>query len=183
VRTYLDDAFARIGLNDPERRVRIAISRYPLDAIVEGVATYLGKMEAKTLPDTAGATYLLGIVKNIAAKTEGAFVTERLLRERMALRDRMLEALSTERKNVVDNNHLVDEQLKAFADRACDIDAVLDRRFWLLAIVDTIRAQPPATHETLVRLVSRTIHGCFRIRRDERHDAVQFIVRRVVPLH
>ncbi len=183
VRTYLDDAFARLGLDDPERSVRIAISRYPLEDIVDGVAIYLGKVAAKTLPETAGARYLFGIVRNIAERDEGAFVTEALLRERMAMRDRMLEALRTEREKVVRDNHAIDDQLKAFAERACEIDAVLDRRFWLLAIVDTIRAQPPTTHAALVQLVSRRIHCTYRIRGEERRDAVHFIVRRVVPLH
>jgi len=183
VRTYLDDAFARLGLDDPERSVRIAISRYPLDAIVDGVAIYFGKIDAKTLPETAGAPYLLGIVRNIAQRNEGAFVTVALLRERMAVRDRMLDALRAEQENVIRNNPAVDDQLKAFAERACEIDAVLDRRFWLLVIVDTIRAQPPTTHSALVQLVSRRIHGTYRIKGHERRDAVLFVVARVVPLH
>lgn len=121
VRTYLDEAFARLGLDDPERSMRIAISRYPPDAIVDGVAI-------RSNP-TAGA------------------------------------------------------RLEAFAERACELAAMLDHRFWLLGIVDTMRAQPPPTHAALVQLVSRRSHCTYRIRGEQMRDAVHFIVGRVMPLH
>jgi len=38
VRALLDDAFARLGLLDPERHVRDAIACYPRDAIVDAIA-------------------------------------------------------------------------------------------------------------------------------------------------
>ena len=72
---------------------------------------------------------------------------------------------------------------KAFADRACEIDAVLDRRFWLLVLIDTVRAQPRAQHASLTENLSRRIHATFRITPRERADAVRFIVDRVVALH
>ena len=62
----LDESFSRLGLEDPERHVRVAIARYPLDAIVGGVSTFDAKRSARTLPDGVDARYLLGIVRNIA---------------------------------------------------------------------------------------------------------------------
>jgi hypothetical protein len=101
----------------------------------------------------------------------------------MALRDRMLAVLQAERERNERAVAAVADRLKIFAARACEIDAVLDRRFWLLAIVDTIRAQPRAEHASLTADVARRIHATFRIAPRERADAVRFIVDRVVPLH
>lgn len=183
VRDYLDRAFARLGLLDPERSIRIAIARYPLDAIVDGIGIFEAKRTAGTIAADTDARYALGIVQNIAAMNEGQLICVVLLRERTAERDRMLATLTNERERVVREAATVDLQLRAFADRACAIDAVLDRRFWLLAIVDTIRAQPPHQHATLTMNISNRIQATFRIHRHERTDAVRFIVDRVVPLH
>jgi hypothetical protein len=48
---------------------------------------------ANTLPDGADARYLLGIVKNVAAQTEGEVLAELLSRNRIAARDRFLAPL------------------------------------------------------------------------------------------
>lgn len=182
VRTYLDRVFERLALLDPERSIRIAIARYPLDAIIDGLAIFEAKRTAGTIAADTDARYALGIVRNIAAVNEGQLICEVLLRERIAQRDRMLAALMEERERVVRNVAAVDGQLKAFADRACEIDAVLDRKFWLLTIVDTIRAQPHDQHTALTMNVSHRIQATFRIRPYERTEAVRFIVDRVVPL-
>jgi hypothetical protein len=183
VRAYLDRSFDRLALLDPERSVRIAIARYPLDAIVDGVAIFDGKRAAGTIAADTDARYLLGIIRNIAAQNEGQRICEALLRERMAERDRMLASLQTERERIEQIVPAVGDRLKAFADRACEIDAVLDRRFWLLILVDTLRAQPRSEHASLTENLSRRIHATFRITPRERAEAVRFIADRVVPLH
>ena len=183
VRAYLDRAFERLGLLDPERSIRVAIARYPLDTILDGLGIFEAKRTAGAIAADTDARYALGIVRNLAAMKEGELICVVLLRERMAQRDIMLLALTTERDRVDRDVVIVDARLKAFADRACAIDAVLDRRFWLLTIVDTIRAQPRAQHAALTTNVSRRIQATFRIRPHERTDAVRFIVDRVVPLH
>jgi len=58
-------------INDPEGNIRSAIARYPLGAIVNGIAIFQGKRDARTLPDGVDARYLLGIVKNVSANNEG----------------------------------------------------------------------------------------------------------------
>ncbi len=63
------------------------------------------------------------------------------------------------------------------------IDAVLERQFWLLAIVETIRAQSRDEHAPLTEHIARRIHATFRIAPRERAEAVRFIVDRVVPFH
>lgn len=183
VRAYLDRSFERLALLDPERSVRIAIARYPLDAIVDGVAIFEGKRAAGTIAADTDARYLLGIVRNLAAQNEGQRICEALLRERLAQRDRMLASLQTERERIEQILPAVGDRLKAFVDRACEIDTVLDRRFWLLVLVDALRAQPRAEHASLTENLSRRIHATFRITPRERAEAVRFIVDRVVPLH
>ena len=183
VRAYLDRAFARLALHDPERSIRIAIARYPLDAIVDGMAIFEAKRAVGTIAANTDARYALGIVRNIAAVNEGHLVCEALLRERMAERDRMLTALRDDHERLARDAVSVETRLHAFVDRACAVDAVLDRHFWLLAVVDTIRAQPPHQHVALTTNVSTRIHATFRIRPYERAEAVRFVVDRVVPLH
>lgn len=183
VRAYLDRSFDRLALLDPERSLRIAIARYPLDAIVDGVAIFDGKRATGTIAADTDARYLLGIVRNLAAQNEGQRICEALLRERMAQRDRMLASLQTERERLDQILPAVGDRLRAFADRACEIDAVLDRRFWLLVLIDTLRAQSRAEHASLTENLSRRIHATFRITPRERAEAVRFIVDRVVPLH
>ncbi|MEI8259849.1 MAG: hypothetical protein WCJ30_29695, partial [Deltaproteobacteria bacterium] len=43
VLAFLDEHFARLGLLDPERHVRVAIAGHPFDAIVAGLAIFEGK--------------------------------------------------------------------------------------------------------------------------------------------
>ena len=183
VRSYLDQVFERLKLPDPDKNIRTAIARYPLDAILDGMAIFEAKRAAGTIDADTSPRYALGIVQNLAAVNEGQLICVVLLRERMAQRDIMLAVLTAERERDVRDVVTVHAQLKAFADRACAVDAVLDRRFWLLVIVDTIRAQPLEQHPALTSDVSRRIQATFRIHRHERTDAVRFIIDRVVPLH
>ena len=182
VRALLDRTFERLALLDPERNVRIAIAVYPLDAIVEGIAIFDGKRVAGTLPPGVDARYLLGIVRNDVAQREGMAIFEALLRGRMEMRDILLGGLQVERAAVASDIGPTTTHLKAFVDRACDAKGKLDRCFWLITIVDTIREQPSESHETLLRTVAQRINATFRITPPERLDAVRFIVGRVLPL-
>jgi hypothetical protein len=57
IAALLDDAFARLGLLDPERHIRDAIACYLRDAIVDAIAIFSGKRTAGTLPDGVDARY------------------------------------------------------------------------------------------------------------------------------
>ncbi len=82
VRALLDDAFARLALLDPEGHIRVAIARYPLDVVVDGIAIFEAKRRVGTLPAGVDARYLLGIVRNIAATSARASpLADELLRE------------------------------------------------------------------------------------------------------
>ena len=101
IAALLDDAFARLGLLDPERHVRDAIACYPRDAIVDAIAIFSGKRTAGTPPDGVDARYLLGIVRNLHRCHEAVPITEALIRERLSARDRFLAPLISERDAIL----------------------------------------------------------------------------------
>jgi hypothetical protein len=101
VRALLDDAFARLALLDPERRVRDAIACYPRDAMVDAIAIFEAKQQRGTLPDGADARYLLGIARNLDHVHEADAITQALLRQRVDARDRFLAPLLRERDSII----------------------------------------------------------------------------------
>ncbi len=92
-RGVLDREFHLRALDDPEGYIRRAIARYPLDAILSGIAIFEAKQSAHTLPHEAGARYLLGIVRNLAHRIEDRYMTDALIRLRLDARDAALAPL------------------------------------------------------------------------------------------
>lgn len=178
VLAVLDAAFERLHLLDPDRHVRVAIAGYPLDAIVDGLAIFDGKRLAGTLPEGVDARYLLGIVRNVAAKSEGEHIARRLFDLRLEVRDRMLAALVSARDAVcVGATALAD-----CVDRALATESPLERTFWLDSLADVIRSRDPAQHASLFSAVARRIEATFAVTPRERHDAVRALADRVVAL-
>ncbi len=182
VRALLDQAFARLALEDPKGNIRAAIARYPLDDVVNGIATFEGKHRAGTLPNGVDARYLLGIVRNISEQDEGLQITETLLAARMEARDLLLEPLQRELASLEDLLSDATDRLKAFLERATIADRQIDRLFWLTAVVDTINTQAAETHPSLLQHVSRRIHATFAIPHRERQSTFRFVASRVIPL-
>jgi hypothetical protein len=182
VRGILDDAFARLDLLDPEGNIRCAIARYPLDAVVNGIATFEGRHLAGTLPEGVDARYLLGIVKNIAQQDEGLQITEALLRARLDAQDRLLTPLRRTLDTLLQLSTDPIETLKSLTDLALEADRLIDRVFWLGATADHIRRQHDARHAALLRFVSQRIHATFAVHYRDRQAAVRFICTKVVPL-
>jgi hypothetical protein len=181
VLTFLDDQFARLRLLDPERHIRIAIAGYPEDAIVDGIFIFDGKRRANTLPDGVDARYLLGIVKNVAAKTEGEIIAETLYRGRIAARDHFLAPLRAQREELR-NEPDVAKVLMECVVQGMATDRNLERTFWLDVIVETIRAQPEDDREQRFLYAARLIEASFIAAPHERHDAVRFVADRLVPV-
>jgi hypothetical protein len=182
VRQLLDDAFERLQLADPKSNIRAAIARYPIDAVVAGIATFEGKREKQTLPPGVDGRYLLGIVRNIALEDEGIQISEALLRERLAARDRILAGLQQARDAVVGSTVEPLELLKSLLDRALATDRRLDRLFWLQAAADLVRHQPPPQHTPLLRVAARRIHATYAAPYGDRLAAARFLATKVLPL-
>ncbi len=182
VRKTLDDAFARLGLDDPEGHFRAAIARYSLDHVVAGVAIFEGKRNAGTLPAGVDARYLLGIVRNVALQDEGVHIAEALWRARLEAGDQILVALDRER----------DEEARAardpldltgrLADRSMAATSTLDRSFWLRALSDAISAEPQQEHHALFRNAVRRIHATYCVSHSDRLAAVRRLAAMLRPL-
>jgi hypothetical protein len=183
IRKLLDRNFAELNLFDPERSIRTAIAAYTLSAIVDGIAIFKTKRMVGTLPEGADGRYLLGIVRNIAKQDETDQMREVLLRERIKENDQSLADLFIERLRIVANQHNLAAVLNDFVDHATATDRIIDRTFWLLAIVDLIREQRKEKHEDLARAVSRRINAAHDITPEERAAAIRYTIDRVVPLH
>jgi len=182
VRALLDDAFARLGLDDPAGNVRLAIARYPLDDIVAGVAVFEGKHEAGSLPDGVDGRYLLGIVRNLARQREGQLIAEALLRLRLEAQDRCLAALQHTRDLLLRAPPDPDYLVADFVDRALGTDRCIDELFWLSAAADVIQAAN-GQRDTLLRLVFRRINATFSANYERRQAAMRFLAEQVVPLN
>ena len=181
VLALLDEYFKRLALLDPERHIRVAIAGYPKDAIVDGLTIFDAKRQANTLPDGADARYLLGIVKNVAAKTEGELLAELLYRNRIEARDRFLAPLRAEREALRAEPDVL-RVLRACVEKAVDTTSNLERTFWLDAIVETLRGQGDTDRERLYLHAARLIEATYAITARDRHDAVRYLADKLVPL-
>lgn len=182
VQAFLDAAFERLELCDPESHVRLAISRYPLDPIIAGVAIFESKRLTGSLPDGVDARYLLGIVRNVHEQREGELAAEALLRLRRQARDIALERLSGERDALRTANRPTKELLAELVDHALLSERALDRTFWLDALASFICDASPDDRDSRYRSAARCIHASFRAEPHRRQHAVRVLAERVVPL-
>ncbi|MCP3884489.1 MAG: transposase family protein [Propionibacteriaceae bacterium] len=184
VRAVLDDAFAKLEFQDSSGNVRAAIARYPLDAVLAGIATYEQRQHTDTLPPNVdGPRYLLGIVRNIATEDEGMRISEALLLKRLDVKDRILEPLRNTHQIIVCAKPQPLDLLKALVIRGLDAQRRIDRLYWLAAVVDLINAQPQGRHTDLVRTAARRIHATHAVAYRDRAAAARFIIERVIPLN
>jgi hypothetical protein len=177
----LDRAFAELALLDPERHLRLAIAGYPRDSIVDGIAIFRGKRRASTLPDGVDARYLLGIVKNVTAKSEGECIAEELFDLRTQMRDRILAPLIAQRDTLLARGDVA-TTIATCVDQALAIPTSLERRFWLDTLAAAIASQPEAARRELFLGAARRIEATFSVTPEQRHDAVRYVADRVVPL-
>jgi hypothetical protein len=185
VRALLEDHFQRLGLLDPKCHVRLAIARYPLDAIVDGIAIFTGKRNAGTLPDGVDARYLLGIVRNVAAQHEGECVAQALLALRLEARDQALAVLEIERTAICEPTRVGRDVIADCVAQALETDRRIDRLFWLETIADAVRryALTGQVRNQLFDAAARRINTTFRVSPRERQIALRFLADRLVPLN
>jgi len=185
VRHLLDEAFGRLGLDDPTGNLRDAIANYPLDAVLEAISIFEGKRNALTLPPDADARYLLGIARNLAHEHEGLEIAHALWKNRLRARDLALDHLHTQRRLIVDQTpgHEPLDLVSAFADRALDSSRRIDRIFWLEATADIILTQSPSASESLFRSAAQRITATFQVPYPERLQALRFLAAKILPLH
>lgn len=182
VRSLLDDAFERLGLLDPDRHIRLAIARYPMETIIDGIAIFEAKKVAHTLPEGVDARYLLGIVRNLAQQRELLHFADLLLQRRIDARDAMLAPLVAQRDALdalpVDNDGIVIE----YVDRALLADRTIDRLFWLDALCNRLDQTPPADRQRRYRVAARRISATYRAAHRTRQHALSALAARIAPL-
>lgn len=181
VLALLDTHFARLGLLDPKRHVRVAIATYPLDAVLAGIAIYDAKILAGTLPEGVDARYLLGIVRNHAERKEGEHIARRLFELRAEAHDRMLASLIAAAVLITRDRDPADAIPDCVA-RVVSAVGGLDRSFWLDTAGATLRSVPVPDRRLLFLAAARRIEATFSLRHRERHDLVCALAERALPL-
>ncbi len=180
VRRLLAEGFARLRFADPDGELLNAIARYPIDAIVEGIAIVEGKRRAGTLPAGVDARYLLGVVRNVAQEREGWEIALALWDARSRARDVALQAAEHERDRIAEEVDHVEGRVAAYVDHALRTSRRLDRYFWLTAIADLVLDE--GARESLFRLAARRIHATQAVPHAERLAATRFLANRILPL-
>jgi hypothetical protein len=182
VRAALAEAFARFGFDDPDGALLDGIARYPLDAVLEGIAVATAKRTAGTWPADADARYLLGIVRRIAEERELWELALALWDERKRARDRALDAAEQARAAIDEEADDVEARVAAYVDRALKTSRRLDRFFWLGAVADAVLDEEEPAHAPLFRLAARRIAATHAVPHKERAAAMRFLAARVLPV-
>lgn len=177
-RAYLDEALAGLGLSDPTGHVQAAIAGHNLSDIVDGVATFLGKQRAKTLPEGVGVRYLLGIIINIVDKREGQAIATALWDERIAARDHTFAYLLRERDALSRSG----AQLLDFIDKALATERELERYFWIDVVAKLALAQPAVDRKSLFERIARRVHTTYRVPRTRRQHVTRELASKLLPL-
>lgn len=183
LRHFLDNAFERLGIVDPEQHARIAIARYGRDVALEAVAVFEGKANAGTLPEGVDAArYILGIAKNMGHVHEADEITQALMRNRIEVSDSALASLGTELEHLLTADQPSPEQiLPELIDRALEADRTIDQLFWIDATGNLLSQQPLDQQRPLFRGLARRIHTTFSIRPRERAAIERRLARIVWP--
>lgn len=183
VRARIIDALGRLALDDPRGNFVTAIARYPLEAVVDGIAIFAAKRRVQTLPDGADARYLLGVVRNVAHERESWALADALWAERTAARDTLVVHLECQRDAIVAAIAQPAERLIAFIDAALGAQCRLDRHFWLTAAATTITTpHNPAECRTLYDRATRALATAYAVDRKVRDAALRFLAGAIIPL-
>ncbi len=181
-REMLRRAFDRLELLDPDGNIADGIAGFPLDAVLAGLAIFEAKLERGTLPEGAGALYLLGIVRRIADQDEGIAFARKLWQARREAGDLVLQRLDDKREryelDATDSLDLV----RRFVDLAMATTRHLDRAFWLRAAADIIEEEPAEEHRAMFLVAARRIHGIHRVHKRERNAATRRLAAMIRPI-
>lgn len=183
VRLILAAAFARLALADPDGKLQDAIARYPLEAVLSGIAIFDSRSTAGSLPADVDARYLLGIVRNLAQEREAELISETMLRMRLEVRDTLFGPLAARKESLLAQHPDAAGLLVQFVDHAIDAhQRHIDRIFWLLAAASVLCREPELSRPDLYRLAARRINTAFRIPYADRLSAVRFLANKAFPV-
>lgn len=180
IRQLIQEAYTRLGLSDPTGNILTATARYPTSAVADGIGIYEGKAQSKTLPETADARYLLGIVRNLSNEREGVAIGEALWAARQRAGDLLAHKLEQERQEILDQKDTPLRQAKAFVDRSIATDSKNRLFYWLQHAGGLIRESqtPGAFYISLVRRIMAT----YKIPKRHREFAVRYLCEQALPI-
>lgn len=181
---FLDDAFGRLGIVDPEHHARSAIARYGRDIVIEAISIFEGKKNANSLPERVDAArYILGIARNLEHVHEADEITQSLMRNRIETRDAILGGLRSDLEGFLDDSLRSSKQkLDDLLDRVLTADRTIDQLFWLDATGDLLCQQPVEQRQPIFRDLARCIHATFALRPTERSAIERRLARLVWPV-
>jgi transposase InsO family protein len=182
VRSTIEAAYVRLDLDDPQGHLLTATARYPLDAVVEGIAIFEAKRRADTLPEDVDARYMLGIVRNVSHEHETWELARVLWDERLAARDRIAVMLENKRCLMERYASSNERCIIKYVDEAMLAQGRIERFFWLGAAADMINDRPTGTHLQLFRLAARRIAATHSVSPEIRNLSQRFLVARILPL-
>jgi hypothetical protein len=179
-RRMIEDAFAELGLQDPERTFIPAIARCGLDAALEAVAIFKAKRAAGRPPGDFDERYLLRIAENVRDRREDQAAYSELVRLRERSGELVLEPLRSAdahlRSTLPPPNYL-----NACLARALDSAFVLDRHFWRNAFLLAFRQLDADARQAQGSWFARRIASQFKLSRTERDAFVADLAEATTP--
>lgn len=178
-RILLEKHFDRLELADPNGNTKSAIARYPLDAILDGIAIFEAKRAVNTLPDdlSSNARYLLGIVSNRAHDDEDRHLIEALIRLRQEARDQLIMPLEAAKTRIARDCLDPRARILRFVECVIDSDRQIDRLFWLAATSGVVADQPEAGQSDLFRTAAGRIRTAYRMPHRRRQKAILYLAQ------
>lgn len=183
VRETITKALARLDLDDPDGHFLTALARYPLDTVIEAIATFDGKRRAATLPEGADARYLLGIARNLAHDREAIAIAIALWQARVQAGDLIARRLQDQLDRLVPSNADPRHALDLLLDAAMATISRVERIFWLDAAVRTINREDHATQQTLFLRAARRIVSIHAAHPRTRNEAIRILAAKLRPVN
>jgi hypothetical protein len=180
-RRALDAAFERLGLADPDQRMREGLACWPIDAVLAGIALHEGKKKRATLPDGVDARYLRGVIVNLATEAECMAIADTLLDERLRACDHALRGLRDARDRLQRATDDLPALIKSYTQRAVHAHRQLDRHYWLRAAAD-VALHAPEMRQPLLHLAARHISATHALPKKVRNAAIRFLFAKAVPI-
>ena len=157
-RALLTLGLAELDILDPDHRLACDLAYYGRDAITRGLATFAAKRDRGILPsdlDDPGP-YLAGIIRNLDERFELESLADRLLEQRIRLKDFCLATLTAYADGIRAALPRSD-QPQAFIDRALKAEYAIDFRFGKGAAADALEALPPASCAALYPTLAKHV--------------------------
>lgn len=183
VRETIAKALGRLGLDDPDGHFLTTLARYPLDTVLEAIATFEGKRRAATLPEGADARYLLGIARNLAQDREAIAIAIALWQARVEAGDLIARRLQAQYERLVPGDTDARQALDLLVDAALATISRTERIFWLDAAVRTITREDHSSQQALFLRAARRIVSIHAAHPRVRNEAIRILAAKLKPVN